>query len=203
MAAKKKSIPKKVLKSLIQGSLFDDEVVEEVKESKPEDTPIVTKSKKSMTPFSVLGLAFTDYEAFRRIPDDILSGFYFIINNQMSVQFPMQADCFNLNKISEAQVVRYWGDFLRTRFNSLPKFIFTKGKQKMEEEKKEVNKFTDKVLMDYAVFKDCSIKEVKFALRQRPVQMAQELCEFIDRREMAERLKAESLSSLKVEKDEM
>lgn len=211
MAATKKATVKKTSKKetipsnkvvLEQSALFEDEASAPVKDA-PVVNPIVTKSKSSMTPFSVLGLAFTDYEAFKKIPDDILRGFYFIINNQMSVQFPLQADCMNLNKISEAQVVRYWADFLRARFNKLPSFIFTKGKQKSEESRKEVVKYTDKVLMDFAVANDCSVKEVRFALRQRPVQMGQELDEFIERQELIERLRTEKVEALKVKKNEM
>ena len=51
---------------------------------------------------------------------------YFMINRIMSINFPIQADQFNRNKISPYPVADWWHRTLSKNYNRVPEWIYTK-----------------------------------------------------------------------------
>ena len=71
--------------------------------------------KQVLSPFDIINKMFTNHEAFMKFSDLDLSRNYFIINERMSIQYPMHAQVFNYYKINPAQVIRCWETFIRTQ----------------------------------------------------------------------------------------
>ena len=123
---------------------------------------------KPPSPFDIIGMMFSKSEKeFNEIPDNVLEMNYFIINQIMGIQFPLQAEVFNHTKINGAEVVRFWRIFLHyTGFHSVPKFVYTKGKKKAADENihaKEI-KIPMPLKRKYAEKKHISLKDVDNAI---------------------------------------
>lgn len=63
---------------------------------------------------------------------------FFMINRIMSIQFPLQANQFNKNKINPIPVVDWWHGSMSNYFKTVPPWIYTKTK-KTEKKTKEEN----------------------------------------------------------------
>ena len=133
--------------------------------------------KQVLSPFDIINKMFTNHEAFMKFSDLDLSRNYFIINERMSIQYPMQAQVFNHYKINPAQVIRCWETFIRIQgYNRVPGFIYAKGKKKSAEENyKNFKKIPDKTLSSYAAKRNFSVKDVKFALEIYPEQVHKDI----------------------------
>lgn len=61
---------------------------------------------------------------------------FFMINRIMSIQFPVQANQFNKNKINPVPVIDWWHGAMSSNYKSTPPWIYTKTK-KNEKKTKE------------------------------------------------------------------
>lgn len=164
-----------------------------------------TSKPKQIGPFDILKLMFTNRLEFWKISDDILSKNYFIINERMSIQFPMQAAVFNHLKINPVQVVKCWTEFIQKKgYNSVPGFIFIQGKKKAADTNLvKKKKFPEKTLEEYAWYLKVSIKELRFAFDLYPLEMSNEIEAWEKQKQELEKIKTLSLSTMKKDaKDE-
>ena len=156
---------------------------------------------KQIGPFDIIKLMFVDRPAFWKVPSDILAKNYFIINERMSIQFPMQAAVFNHLKINPAEVVKCWCEFVQKKgMNSVPGFVFIQGKKKAADTNLvQKKRYPEKLLQEFSWGHNLSVKDTKFALDLYPVQMSQEIEDWDKKRQDMEKLKSVSLASMKRE----
>lgn len=94
---------------------------------------IIEQSK--VGPYDVIRMMFNGDEAFLKLEDKTLSRNFYVVNDRLSIEFPLQAQVFNHYKIDGAQVIRCWREFIRRRgFTSAPRTLFVKGKKRTQEE---------------------------------------------------------------------
>lgn len=99
-----------------------------------ENKDITTGKPKSLSPFDIFKMMFFDHDGFVNLPNEILAQNFYIINQIMGIQYPMQAQAFNDSKINGAEAVRYWDVMLHlVGYTRVPGFVYTKGKKKANE----------------------------------------------------------------------
>lgn len=102
---------------------------------------------KTLSPFDIITLIFTNIEEFNNLSDTILDKNFFIINRVFSIKYPLQAAIFNKLTINTAQVIRAWSRFIlmHEKYGRVPYFVYTKGAKKSKE---TVIKKTDNISAD-------------------------------------------------------
>ena len=169
----------------------------------PKKKALEEEKPKQIGPFDILKLMFVNRPEFWKIPDSTLAKYYFIINERMSIQFPMQAAVFNHLKINPAEVVKCWTEFVQKKgYNTVPGFIFIQGKKKAADtnlEKKK--KYPEKTISEYAWHLKVSPKDLKFAMSLYPVQVSSEIDKWEKQKQELEKLKTMSLAAMKREAD--
>lgn len=167
-----------------------------------------TKEKKILTPaeygpFDILKVMFTDTETFNTIPLKTLEKSYFIINDRLSMQYPMQSQVFNHFKINGGWVVKCWQSFLqRQGWRQVPQWIYTKGKKKSEAVNIEQNIISKERIKKFANAKKFDLVDIEFSMKIFPQQMSDEIIEWEKQVEELEKIKKLSLSSLKEKNDD-
>lgn len=154
---------------------------------------------KQIGPFDILKLMFVNRPEFWKTPNDVLAKNYFIINERMSIQFPMQAAVFNHAKINPAEVIKCWTDYIQKKgYNSVPGFVFIQGKKKAADTNLvQKKKYPEKTLQDFAWHMNLSMKDLKYAMSIYPVQVANEIDTWEKQKADLEKMKSLSLSSMK------
>ena len=84
---------------------------------------------KSISPFDIIGMIFTNRESFNNLSNLILSKNFFMINRIFAIQFPLQAQLFNNLNVSKSDVIKCWANFAVTKlgYGKIPSFVYTKG----------------------------------------------------------------------------
>lgn len=156
---------------------------------------------KPPSPFDIIGMMFSKTEKeFNEIPDNVLEMNYFIINQIMGIQFPLQAEVFNHTRINGAEVVRFWRVFLHfTGFHSVPGFVYTKGKKKAADaniHKKEM-KIPLSLKKRYADKKHVSLKDVDNAIEIYKQRTTDDIMKFKKEMDFIDNIERESFVRLK------
>ena len=73
------------------------------------------KKKKSIGPYQIMKMMLEERHSFDALTDSVLKDNYFLINRQLAALFPQQAAKLSLIKINEAQVIRFWANFLKVK----------------------------------------------------------------------------------------
>jgi Ni,Fe-hydrogenase I large subunit len=99
-------------------------------------------SSKTLSPFDIINMMFTNYEEFNKLSDIILEKNYFIINRVFSIKYPLQGALFNNKFINTAKVIRSWALFITNKegYGKVPYFVYSKGAKKSNESKIKNNK---------------------------------------------------------------
>lgn len=115
---------------------------------------------KSIGPFDIINLMFTNKVEFDKLSNSILSKNFFMINRIFSIQFPLQAECFNKLNIDTANVIRSWQTFATANlgYGKVPFFVYTKGSKKTNEDNIQ-ELFTKEEKQDYCNFYNITLKE--------------------------------------------
>ncbi len=71
--------------------------------------------KKSIGPYQIMKMMLEERHNFDALTDSVLKDNYFLINRQLAALFPQQAAKLSLLKINEAQVIRFWANFLKVK----------------------------------------------------------------------------------------
>ena len=84
---------------------------------------------KAIGPYDIVKMMFTNVAEFDKLSNSILSRNFFMINRIMSIQYPLQAQCFNNLHVNNADAVKCWKNFIVSKlgYGKVPGFVFTKG----------------------------------------------------------------------------
>ena len=114
--------------------------------------------------FEILNSLFTDKEYINNLTPQAMKQYCFMINRRIAIQYPLQAQVFNNNKVYSPDVVKFWSDFLYTGKRP-PKWIYTAGAAKSQAKKNEKSKVTSTMIKEYSLKHNISQKEVMTALK--------------------------------------
>ena len=78
--------------------------------------------------FDLVRVMFTDPKKYREVKNSDKAKNQFMINRFMSIKYPSNAQLFNVNGISGANVVDSWS-MVASRFKSVPGWFYTKTKK--------------------------------------------------------------------------
>lgn len=127
--------------------------------------------------FEILNSLFTDKEYINNLTPQAMKQYAFMINRRIAIQYPLQAQVFNNNKIYSPDVVKFWSDFLYTGKRP-PKWIYTAGAAKSQAKKNEKSKVTSTMIKEYSLKHNISQKEVNTALRFFTEDIVNEMLEY-------------------------
>lgn len=136
---------------------------------------------KEISPFDIIKFMFTDNEAFNKLTKLQLERNYFIINRIFSIKYPLQAQVFNQNGISQSEVLKIWKEFLNKieGIGRVPSFCFTKGSKKSSEETTSARKKLTKArIIEYAKHYNLSLKELDDVYGFFPIEFEAEVDRF-------------------------
>lgn len=101
--------------------------------------------------------------------------YFFIINRMFAIQFPMQANALQNNKINQVGVMDFWQDFMRKRYQRTPNWMFTKGVAKTKEIKEKKSNIPETLINEYSKRMSVDKKSIIDALHFYPDLMTAEL----------------------------
>lgn len=127
--------------------------------------------------FEILNALFTDKAYINNLTDQTMKQHCFMINRRIAIQYPLQAQVFNNNKIYSPDVVKFWSDFLYTGKRP-PGWIYTAGAAKSQAKKNEKSKVTSTMVKEYSLKHNISQKEVNSALKFFPEEIISEMLEY-------------------------
>lgn len=132
----------------------------------PEEKEEEVKVKK-ISPFDIINFMFKNQnEEFNAISQKDLERNYFIINDRMSIGFPLHAEFFNHYKLNFGCVVKCWRNFIQKKgYRYAPNWLYTKGKQKTQEEKKSKNELTRDEIRRFALANNVNEIDIDFLLK--------------------------------------
>ncbi|WQJ53290.1 MAG: hypothetical protein [Wendovervirus sonii] len=118
------------------------------------------KKPKAIGPFDIIKMMFTDTAAFDNLPKSVLEKNFFMINRVMSIQFPLQAECFNHLSINQASVIKAWRQFAISKlgYGKMPSFIFTKT-VKAEQAELQIDDISKELKENYCKHFNISLKD--------------------------------------------
>lgn len=102
---------------------------------------------------------------------------FFIVNQFMSIIFPLQAQALNHIKINQEASMDFWQKFMRQRYNKVPFWMFIKGKVKRTEikEKKTISKT---LILEYCKAHTLDPKTINDALLHFADEIIKEIKKF-------------------------
>jgi hypothetical protein len=147
---------------------WDDEKPEEVKESKPNLL------------FSITGALFKDREYIYSLTRESCNQSLFMVLRRLAINYPLQANLFNIGKCNAMDTIRFWGDHL---YNGkyIPKWMMTSGK-KDEAAKKRKGELTKEEIRNYKEYYGINDKDFNDAMRFFPddtIKEVQELNQYL------------------------
>lgn len=145
------------------------------------NTEEVVIKQKETSPFDIIKYMFTDDEAFNKLTKLQLERNYFIINRIFSIKYPLQAQVFNQNGISQSEVMKIWKDFLNKIEGKgrVPGFCFTKGSKKSSEETTASKKKLSKPrIIEYAKHYNIALKDLDDIYEFFPIEFESEVDRF-------------------------
>tara|TARA_A100001037_G_scaffold172411_2_gene154856 strand:+ start:3672 stop:4097 length:426 start_codon:yes stop_codon:yes gene_type:complete len=77
--------------------------------------------------FDFIKIMFTKKDHYNNLKNSSKKRHHFMVNRFMSIQFPANAQLFNINGISGSKVIDSW-QMVAARFNKVPGWIYTKTK---------------------------------------------------------------------------
>lgn len=140
------------------------------KETPTKDKPIL----KPGDPFTILN-NFWNSEIFNRYSNYERNKGYFMINRRLAIMYPIMAAYFSKVGINGGEVIRWWKNFIVYQHPTYPRWLYTKSVAKSKATK-EYNP-SQEVLSMYCKLNDCTMKEVKEAIRLFPDEIVEEFKE--------------------------
>lgn len=86
---------------------------------------------------------------------------FFMINRIMSIQFPIQANQFNKNRINPIPVVDWWHDAMSNYFKAVPNWIYTKTKKSEKKTKEESFDEAERFVCERLMISSRELSELK------------------------------------------
>ena len=133
--------------------------------------------KKPNILFDTLNALFSNKEYIANLSNESIKQNIFMINRRIAIQYPLQAQVFNNNKVNPIDVLKFWSDFLYTGRRP-PGWIYTAGAAKSQAKKAEKAKVSPAMVKDYSLRNNISQKEVLSCLRFFPEELLEEITEY-------------------------
>jgi hypothetical protein len=110
--------------------------------------------------FKVFNNLFVNPQSFLSMNDYEKSKYFFMFQRFFAIQYPVQADIFNIKNINTAEVLDYWCNSLSKIYKRTPAWVYNtlKSVKTEKEEKKKIN-IDDDVIMYWCQLNECSRKE--------------------------------------------
>lgn len=131
---------------------------------------------KPMELFELIKVMFENPEEYANVTTGEKRKHFFMINRRMSIQFPLQAQVLQHQKVDEASVVDFWQNFVKQFKGKTPFWMYVSGTKKVKEAKEKVS-FKDASLKSYASLYGLDPKSVREAADLFPDEMKKELAE--------------------------
>lgn len=103
---------------------------------------------------------------------------FFLLNRRFAVQYPMQANALQHNKINQSAVIDFWYYFLKKQYKTTPHWMFIKGVKKAKDEKEKKINISEKEIDEYVKFMKVDKKSIYDAIQFYPDLMISELKSF-------------------------
>lgn len=147
---------------------WDNDVEDKVKESKPNLL------------FNITGALFKDREYIYSLTRESCNQYLFMVLRRLAINYPMQAQLFNIGKCNAMDTIRFWGDHLYNG-SFIPKWMMTSGK-KSETAKKRKGELSKEDIKQYKQYYDICDKDFDAAMRFFPddtIKEVQELSQYL------------------------
>jgi len=133
--------------------------------------------KKDNSLFDILGALFNNKDYINNLPDQAMNSNYFMINRRLAINYPLQAQVFNHNKINPKDVIKFWSDYLYTG-GRCPGWIYTPGAAKSKAKNESKHKITNAQIEKYAITKGINKKSIETAIELFGDKMIDEILEY-------------------------
>ena len=109
------------------------------------------KTPKSIGPYDIISMMFTNFEAFNKLSNTILDKNFFMINRVFSIKYPLQGALFNKLNINTAGVIKSWAMFISNKegYGRVPYFVYTKGAKKSADSTSKTDKLDKELIKEY------------------------------------------------------
>lgn len=128
--------------------------------------------------FDFIKVIFTNPKEFSSISNGEKRKQYFMTQRRLAINFPMQANALQHQKINQSAVIDFWHVFLRKQFKFVPNWMYTKGIKKSKEIKEKKINVSAELIKEYCKVFKIDPKSVKDALQFYPDKMIKELKDF-------------------------
>lgn len=108
---------------------------------------------------------FEDPRGWSKVSKTEKKKHFFMTTRFMSIAFPLQAQALNNVKVDQPSAMDFWQEFMRTKYNRVPGWMYTKGAKKKKEEQEAKVSVSEKSVLDYARDMSLDPKSVKDALK--------------------------------------
>ena len=128
--------------------------------------------------FDIIKALFCDKDYIENLPKQSIISNYFMINRRLAINYPLQAQVFNNNKINEVDVIKFWADFLNNGKAYAPKWIYTPGANKSQDKAQSKKKVTNAQIEKFAKYYNINKKDINTALDFFNEEMTAEILDF-------------------------
>jgi hypothetical protein len=103
---------------------------------------------------------------------------FFMCQRRFAIQFPMEANVLQHLKINQQAVIDWWQKFLRSKYSSVPGWMYTTGAKKSQEIKEKKINVSNDTIKEYCKTFEIDPHSVRDALEFFQNDMVKELKEF-------------------------
>lgn len=152
-----------------------EEIIDVVPEKWDDDKPEVVKENKPNILFNITGALFKDKEYIYSLTRESCNQTLFMVLRRLAINYPLQAQLFNIGKCNAMDTIRFWGDYLYNG-SYVPKWMMVSGK-KSENAKKRKGDLTKEEIKNYKEYYDIGDKDFDAAMRFFPEDTIKEVQE--------------------------
>lgn len=122
-----------------------------IENNKDKNKDIELKRNKTIGPYDIIKLIFTDSNQFNNLSNTILEKNFFLINRLFSIKYPLQGSMFNNMSISTANVIKSWAMFMwkNEGYGRVPYFVYSKSSKKVPIDNKTNTNIDTELIKEY------------------------------------------------------
>jgi len=128
--------------------------------------------------FDFIKVIFTNPEEYSKCTPGEKRKHYFMCQRRFAINFPMQANALQQQKINQVAVIDFWQRFLRKQYKYVPEWMYTKGVKKSQQIKEKKINVSNELIKEYCKYMEIDPKSVKDALVFFLDDMVKELKDF-------------------------
>ena len=130
------------------------------------------KEKKPNPLFDLINALFTNKEYVNNITMETAKQSLFMVLRRLAIQYPIQANVFNDNKVNALDTIKFWSDYLYCGY--APKWVYTSGATKSKADKSVLSTADIKLYKQHYGIND---KDFDAAMRFYPNELIEEIKE--------------------------